>query len=165
MWGVGLQLRRCSGQREEQEQRRTAGGWPCVWGALTVSFGWKGVFRDQQRGGGKAWKVTPNHQAKEDLGKCSISSFHSRGQVEKFFLVPTGGGKGGWRILRISMHFWVDSREGLGTGRRSSEETCSGRLDSRKTSRKKWQWQQAKVYNTDWGSSLHKRDCDSSWPQ
>ena len=28
----GLQLRRCSGQREEQEQRRTAGRWSCIWG-------------------------------------------------------------------------------------------------------------------------------------
>ena len=34
----GLQLRRCSGQREEQEQRRTAGRWPCVWGALTITL-------------------------------------------------------------------------------------------------------------------------------
>lgn len=39
-------------------------------GALTVSLAGRECLEISNRGGGKAWKVTPKPQAKEDLGKC-----------------------------------------------------------------------------------------------
>ena len=39
-------------------------------------FGWRGTFRDRQKGGGKARKVTPKPQGKENLGDCPIQFPH-----------------------------------------------------------------------------------------